>query len=260
MQVMLPKEKSELPVCLCGKRPFLTKALPEKFTVNMQQMELPRIQYITHPDETFDDLSWVHRLHDNGIRWIQLRLKEEDVVRRYPDKHYLAYFHEVADQLRTITSALGMLLTINDELEVALFSNADGIHVGQEDRSPQEVTERLGKGAILGGTANTLGEMRHFDGIPMTYFGVGPLRMTPTKTKLKPVLGTQGYRAIVEGMGQSVPVFAIGGVVPSDIKTLLDAGVYGIAVSGALFSEGHSAEAIQLFTREIEQYESADRR
>ncbi len=216
-------------------------------------MELPRIQYITHPDETFDDLSWVHRLHDNGIRWVQLRLKEEDVIRRYPDKHYLAYFHEVADKMRAITAALGMLMTVNDELEVALFSDADGLHIGQEDRLPEEVAERLSEGKILGGTANSLEEMRHFDGIPMTYFGVGPLRMTPTKTKLKPVLGIEGYRAIAERMENTAPVFAIGGVVPSDIPGLLGAGVYGIAVSGALFSEGHSAEAIRLFTRELEQ-------
>ena len=102
--------------------------------------------------------------------------------------------------------------------------------------------------------------MRRFDGIPMRYFGVGPLRLTHTKTKLKPVIGTEGYREIVAGMERKIPVFAIGGVVPSDIAALLGAGVYGIAVSGGLFSEGHSAEAIRLFTSEMEQYEPADRK
>jgi thiamine-phosphate pyrophosphorylase len=226
-------------------------------------MELPRIQYVTHPDEHFGELSWVHRLHDNGIRWIQLRLKEEDVLRRFPDIHYLAYFHETADQLRAITSALGMLLTINDMPEVAVFSHADGLHIGQEDEDPELVARQLPAGSILGGTANSIGELSRYKGVPMTYFGVGPLRETPTKTKLKPVLGISGYRQLVADMQAEqldVPVFAIGGVVPSDVAPLLEAGVYGIALSGAIFYERHSAEAIRAFTSETEYYEPANRR
>jgi len=221
-------------------------------------MELPRIQYVTHPLENFDDLSWVHRLHENGIRWIQLRIKEEDLITRFPDKHYLAYFHDTADKMRAITAALGMVLTINDASDVALFSSADGLHIGQEDEVPSEVSGRLPKGAVFGGTANSLQEIQHYNGVDMTYFGVGPLRLTTTKTKLKPVLGLEGYRQLITEMktaGQNVPVFAIGGVVPSDVMPLLEAGVYGIAVSGALFNEQHSVEAIRAFAAETERYE-----
>lgn len=223
-------------------------------------MELPRIQYITHPEEEFGELSWVHRLYDSGVRWIQLRLKEEDVMRRFPDKHYLAYFHEVADQLRAITSALGMLLTINDAAEVALFSHADGLHIGQEDEAPALVAQRLPQEFIFGGTANSLEEIRHYTGVPMTYFGVGPLRLTATKAKLKPVLGFDGYETLIKGMSSGVPVFAIGGIVPADVVPLLEAGVYGIAVSGAIFHEQHREAAIRSFTQEIEQYELSSRR
>ena len=226
-------------------------------------MELARIQYITHPDEDFNELSWVHRLHENGINWIQLRLKEEDVVRRFPDKHYLAYFHEVADKMRLITNALGITFTVNDELEVASFSNADGIHIGQEDATPEFIYGRLNHSKMIGGTANSFAEMLHFSKIPMTYFGVGPLRVTSTKSSLKPVLGTSGYAALIQTMkseGIDTPVFAIGGVVPTDVLSLLNAGVYGIAVSGAIFQEQHSSEVIQLFTHEIERYELTNRR
>jgi thiamine-phosphate pyrophosphorylase len=221
-------------------------------------MDLPRIQYVTHPDENFSEFSWVHRLHENGIRWIQLRVKEEDLIRRLPDKHYLASFHEIADQLRAITAALDMLLTINDVVEVALFSHADGIHIGQEDDAPAVISAQLPEGKILGGTANSFEEMHHYADVVMTYFGVGPLRLTTTKTKLKPVLGIEGYRKLIAGMntGQiKAPVFAIGGIVPSDVAPLLEAGVYGIAISGALFNEGHRAEAIRAFVHEIENYE-----
>jgi thiamine-phosphate pyrophosphorylase len=221
-------------------------------------MELPRLQYITHPGEQFDDLSWVHRLHAGGVRWIQLRLKEEDVILQNPEIHYLAYFHEIADRMRAITSALGMLLTINDVEEVALFSQADGLHVGQEDTHPQFLVNQFAVGKILGGTANSLAEIERFSRVPMTYYGVGPFRETTTKSKLKPVLGLDGYRLLCQGLKEkaiAVPVFAIGGITAADVVPLLDAGVYGIALSGALFNEQHEEVAVRIFTDEIERYE-----
>ena len=215
-------------------------------------MELPRIQYITHPDESFEDLSWVHRLQENGVRWIQLRIKEDDVARRFPDKHYLAYFHDAADKMRAITSALGILLTINDSEEVARFSNADGLHFGQEDLRPSGA---FSTDFITGGTASSWDEILAFGQTPLTYFGIGPLRLTETKKKLKPVLGIEGYRQIIRQMetaGFRQPVFAIGGIVPADIAPLIAAGAYGIALSGAIFKTGHTPESIREFTQEIE--------
>lgn len=216
-------------------------------------MYLPRIQYITHPKENFEDLSWVHRLKDNGISWIQLRIKEEDFYALHPGQHYLAYFHETADKMRAITSALGMLLTVNDSEEVARFCHADGLHIGQED----EVPGSFPAGSVLGGTANSIAEIRHFDKEKFTYFGVGPFRFTSTKAALKPVLGAEGYERLLDAMkqdGYDHPVFAIGGIMPGDLESLLRAGVYGIAVSSAIFDAGHSAEAIQQFTKPIERW------
>lgn len=221
-------------------------------------MTLPRLQYITHPDERFDDLSWVHRLHEGGVRWIQLRIKEEDVYRRFPQQHHLAYFHETADALRAITSALGMLLTINDAADVAVFSHADGLHVGQEDEAPATLRARLLPGQLLGGTANTVEEMQRYSGAGMTYFGVGPYRNTTTKAKLKPVLGLEGYRGILEEMKHqqlAVPLFAIGGIEQGDIAGLLAAGVYGVAVSGLFFHNGHDPETVKNVLKELEAYE-----
>lgn len=219
--------------------------------------DLPRLQYVTHPNEQYDDLTWVHRLHEGGVRWIQLRLKEEDVYNVFPDVHYLAFFHEIADRMRAVTGALGMLLTINDHPEVALFSNADGFHIGQEDQLPEK--SAFNESVIIGGTANSFQEMKRYLELPFTYFGVGPLRDTTTKSSLKPVLGLEGYRRLLLEMQQAnidTPVVAIGGVIPSDIRGLLENGVQGVAVSGALFHKGHAVEVIKEFTNEIERYES----
>lgn len=223
-------------------------------------MKLPRIQYITHPDENFDELTWVHRLHENGVNWVQLRIKEDDFIQRFPLKHFLASFHEIADRMRAVTEALGMLLTINDEAEVARFSNADGLHVGQEDLLPNVAQEQLRVGGILGGTANSIHEIQRFNGVPMSYFGVGPFRSTTTKSTLKPVLGLEGYQTIIDFLrteNREAPVYAIGGILASDVNAILEIGVYGIAVSGALFNEKHSSESIRAFVDKIEAYELA---
>lgn len=224
-------------------------------------MELPRIQYITHPDEQFEDLSWVHRLHEGGIRWVQLRLKEEDVLRRFPDKHYLAFFHEIADRMRMITDALSMVLTINDAADVALFSRADGLHVGQEDEHPALLNNP--KQFLIGGTANTPEEIARFGKELPAYFGVGPLRFTETKKKLKPALGFNGYRELIARMraeGYHQPVFAIGGIEPEDVAPLMETGVYGIALSGALFRAGHNPETVRTFILELEKHGTETRR
>ncbi len=231
--------------------------LPES-VIDSDAMKLPRIQYITHPNENYDELAWVHRLHENGVNWIQLRIKEEDFIQRFPQKHFLASFHEIADKMRAVTQALGMLLTINDEAEVARFSHADGLHIGQEDLLPAEAFRQLDAGKIIGGTANSILEMERFVQVDMTYFGVGPFRSTTTKSTLKPVLGLEGYRVIADflkAQNKDIPVYAIGGVLASDVGSLLEAGVYGIAVSGAFFNEKHRPEAIRAFVDKIEAYE-----
>lgn len=214
-------------------------------------MYLPRIQYITHPKEDFEDLSWVHRLSEGGVKWIQLRIKEEDLYKNHPEKHFLAHFHETADKLRAVTNALGIILTINDQMEVASFCYADGLHIGQEDSAPANIPADF----ILGGTANSFGEMKVYNPEKFTYFGVGPLRFTATKTSLKPVLGFEGYRSLLAEMklnNYDQPVFAIGGINSGDVEELLECGVYGIALSSAIFDKGHSSEVIESFTKLVD--------
>jgi thiamine-phosphate diphosphorylase len=217
-------------------------------------MVLQRIQYITHPQEDFTNLAWVHRLHEGGIRWIQLRIKEDDFYTQFPGKHYLAGFMEIADQLRAITEALGMILTINDHAEIVSFSQADGIHVGMEDQSPKAVIDHIGNEKILGVTANSLTEILSYDLASVNYMGVGPFRKTATKKDTKEVLGYAGYSDLITELKQheiSIPVFAIGGIELDDIEALMQTGIYGIAVSGLIFNQGHQVDFIQEINLEV---------
>lgn len=103
-------------------------------------MQLPQILYITDATEDFENLSWVHRLHEEGVNWILLWLDETHFYQNHPDDHFLVYFHEKADQLKAICEALGMLFSVWDNYSVAAFSNADGIHFSSGQKMAEEMT------------------------------------------------------------------------------------------------------------------------
>ncbi len=195
-------------------------------------MELPKIQYVTHPNEDYSNLSWIDALKNGGVNWIQLRIKEEDLSKHHPDLHYKHTFLEIADLVREKTKELGMILTINDHPEIARFCTAEGLHFGQTDNIESEDLTGFN---VVGGTANNFSEVRNLPLNNLNYLGVGPFSKTDTKSTIKEVLGTEGYRSLIEEMrleGISLPVYAIGGIKVNDIGSLIENGVYGIAVSG----------------------------
>ena len=99
----------------------------------------------------------------------------------------------------------------------------------------------LGENKIIGGTANTITDVLQRIDEPCDYIGLGPLRFTPTKEKLSPVLGFEGYQTIIDELNErtiEIPkIFAIGGVIFNDIELLQQIGIYGVAVSGQITSQ-----------------------
>jgi thiamine-phosphate pyrophosphorylase len=127
------------------------------------------------------------------------------------------------------------IFIMNDDAIIAKAIDADGVHLGLQDMTVKEARQILGEHKIIGGTANSLGDVLQRVGEGCDYVGLGPLRFTPTKEKLSPVLGLEGYKNIITALQQNntnIPVFAIGGVVPEDVEGLMETGVYGVAVSG----------------------------
>ena len=186
-----------------------------------------------------------------GVRLIQLRIKEAG------DDEFL----QTARVAKKICAAHGCLLIINDRVELAAAVDADGVHVGQEDMPVREARRLLGKGKIVGGTANTLEDIReHYLG-GADYIGLGPYRHTTTKKKLRPILGLEGYRRVMRGLeeeGISLPVFAIGGIGVEDVGPLLEAGVYGVAFSGLLLQAGDRAAVVRELEEEVSRSGSAE--
>jgi thiamine-phosphate pyrophosphorylase len=153
---------------------------------------------------------------------------------------------EVALEARRICDAWGGVLIINDRVEIARASDADGVHVGLEDMPVGSVRRVLGADKIIGGTANTVEDILGHCVQGADYVGVGPFRHTTTKKNLSPVLGMEGFWRIMrrlEAEQVRAPVVAIGGIGPGDVGGLVEAGVYGVAFSGMLV---HAADPVVL--------------
>jgi thiamine-phosphate pyrophosphorylase len=190
-------------------------------------MALSRLYFITMDNGPVGPLEQIAQACKAGVRLIQLRMKEVG------DEEFLA----TAREAMKICSGWNSRLIINDRVGIAVAVGADGVHVGKEDLSVGEARALLGAGKIVGGTANTLEDIRAHHSGGADYIGLGPYRYTATKKKLSPILGLEGYRRVMGDMaeeGIDLPVYAIGGIGVADVRPLVDAGAYGVAFSGLL--------------------------
>jgi len=186
-----------------------------------------KIQYLTDAKKDMSISEQVEAVCRGGIRWIQLRLKEAS------DEEFLT----IGKQVKAICQYYKALFIINDRTFLARELDADGVHLGKEDMSPLEARKIIGKNKIIGATCNTFEDICLRSTQNVDYIGLGPFRFTTTKKKLSPVLGLDGYNVILKNMQQTgiqLPVFAIGGITSSDIPSLLQTGIQGIAISGTI--------------------------
>lgn len=189
-----------------------------------------QVQFITHFTKDITYLDSVRIALEGGCRWIQLRMKHAstDEVRA------------AAAEALKLCRQYGAVLILDDRVELVRQCGADGVHLGLTDMPVAEARKILPKGQyIIGGTANTLDDIRLHAASGTDYIGCGPFRFTTTKDKdkLAPTLGLNGYRQITEGMhreGITLPTVGIGGVTPEDIPALAAAGLDGIAISGSI--------------------------
>lgn len=146
-------------------------------------------------------------------------------------------------------------LLVNDHIEIALEAGADGVHLGQGDRSPAQARALLGNRAIIGQTAYTQGHFKAIKADPaqcVDYAGTGPFYETKTR-KGKPLLGTSdaaAFRALVEI--SSVPVVGIGGITPDNAAPVIKAGAAGVAMMRAISEAPDPARAARTFINVVQ--------
>ena len=149
------------------------------------------------------------------------------------------------------------ILIIDDHVDIAMQVDADGVHLGKNDMPPAEARVKMGEKYIIGGTANTFDDIRGLVMSGVDYIGLGPYRFTTTKERLSPVLGDEGYRAIMEqcrDKGYRTPVVAIGGITFDDIVPVMDCGVSGIAVSGGILNADDPVKETERFLNLLYRY------
>ena len=153
----------------------------------------------------------------------------------------------LAKELKDICVRAGALFTVNDDVELARLSGAEGVHLGQEDEAIAKAREALGPKAVLGLSVGSVGEAREAVDEGADYLGVGTVFATPTKPDAE-VAGL----ALVEGVARErppVPWFAIGGITPETAPQVAAAGARGFAVVRAILDADNPEAAARELRR-----------
>lgn len=174
-----------------------------------------------------------------GVTCVQLREKE------LPPAAFLAE----AKELKALCARYGVPLIINDNVELALEVDADGVHVGQEDMDAQDVRGLIGPGKILGVTAKTVEQAQRAQRNGADYLGSGAVFGSTTKWNAKPM-----SRELLQSICQSVtiPVVAIGSIHRGNIATLAGTGIRGAAVVSGIFAAADIEEECRVLRAEVE--------
>lgn len=195
------------------------------------------IQFISHFTEQHTYLDSIRLALEGGIKWVQLRMKdatEDEII-------------SVGTEVRKLCDQYGATFIIDDHVELVHKLKADGVHLGKNDMPIAEARDILGKDIIIGGTANTFEDIAAHYQATANYIGCGPFRFTTTKKGLSPTLGLEGYRSIMQKVKEAaidIPVVAIGGITAEDIPDIMQTGISGIALSGAILRAENPIEEI----------------
>lgn len=194
---------------------------------------------ITDPKWTFSDKEFFKSVEESlkgGVSILQLREKKAD----------FKTFLNRAKELNKIAQFYGVPLIINDNLKVMEESNADGIHVGEDDTDTKTVRERY-PSKIVGATCKSvekgLLKMNYAD-----YFGVGAINVSDTKKDAKPI----DIKTLNEIKSQTgTKIVAIGGINYENCDNLKGAMIDGIAVSGAIYGSDNIFKDTKLLKEKI---------
>jgi thiamine-phosphate pyrophosphorylase len=156
---------------------------------------------------------------------------------------------QLALQLKRICRQFGVLFLVNDDVDLALEIDADGVHIGQEDLSVEIARKKIGS-KILGVSAHNVEEAMIAALHGADYLGVGPMYPTTTKSDIREVLGPSVIKQIRQS-GITLPIVGIGGITLGRAKPVISAGADGIAVISAIAQADSPRETARQLLREV---------
>jgi len=164
---------------------------------------------------------------------------------------------ETARGLKRICEEVGAFFIVNDRVDVALASEAHGVHLGQDDFPIPMARDLLGPECLIGGSAATLEEARACVEAGADYVGFGPVYPTSSKDDAGPVSGLETLADLVKG--SPIPVVAIGGISAKNAAAVIKAGAFGVAVISSVCCQEDPRGAAHEIMHRIRQAESGAR-
>ncbi len=169
-----------------------------------------------------------------NVRFLQLRMKNESRERVF----------EIARNYRKITTGTSTYFIVNDDLELAMDVDADGIHLGQMDLSLRKAKQQWNTdGKLFGLSTHSMEQAQAALDLKPDYIGIGPVYPTQTKADADPALGPEEVGRIAKST--PIPSVAIGGITTGNLPALLNAGAENFCVVSAVNNSPEPADAIR---------------
>ncbi|PST85192.1 thiamine phosphate synthase [Pedobacter yulinensis] len=185
-------------------------------------------QYITHELGNLSHVRQAELACQAGAKWIQYRRLNQ------PDEVLLEDIAKIAG----ICDDWGTTLIVTDHVHLNGRADIQGFHIEDMNADFLQLRAALGPDVTLGGSANTTEGLLRLAAEGADYAGLGPFAATRTKPNNYPQLGTNGYRQAIQLLREQqpdFPVVAVGGIAAADVPALMETGIYGIAVSAAVY-------------------------
>lgn len=175
-----------------------------------------------------------------GTTFVQLR---EKTMNEYE-------FLKEAWEIHSLCKKYKVPFVINDNVDIAVKCNADGVHVGQEDMEAGSVRKKLGENKILGVSVQTVEQAIIAEKNGADYLGVGAVFSTSTKLDADTV-SYEMLRKICKSV--TIPVVAIGGIGVQNVEKLKGSGIKGIAVVSAIFAQKQIKSATEQLLQKVKE-------
>ncbi|MFJ6206008.1 thiamine phosphate synthase [Bacillus pumilus] len=171
-----------------------------------------------------------------GITMFQFREKGDGALQGEEKK-------QLARQLQVLCQKANVPFIVNDDVQLAIDLDADGVHVGQEDTNAEDVRQRIGN-KILGVSTHNLDEVKQAMKDGADYVGMGPVYPTETKKDTRSV---QGVSLITEVRrhGLHIPIVGIGGITYDNAAPVIQAGADGISIISAISQSADPKKAAE---------------
>jgi thiamine-phosphate pyrophosphorylase len=189
-------------------------------------IQLPRLYAILDASQLEDTAAMLaaEDLRAGGVTLLQYRNKLGDA-------------RKILEQGRALKARLGdsVRLIMNDRADLCLAAGFDGVHVGQEDLSPEGARKVIGPDLWLGVSTHNPEQLREADATTADYLAIGPVFATSSKERPDPIVGLEGVRR-VKALTRK-PLVAIGGITRTNARAVIEAGADAVAVISDLSGE-----------------------